>query len=305
MWRSGILLFTIWAATQSTKGEQRLVQEEFPSRFLGAPRMVRIYLPASYGLENQKRYPVLYLHDGQNVYSSAGTNVAFGWGNWELDKTADELSRTGKMQEIIMVAVDNSPARYAEYCGSHHPGDAGTNTPFENYTAFLIKELKPKIDSTYRTRPDAANTGAMGSSMGGICSLILGWEDPEAFGRVASLSGAFMVEQTNFLKHVLQPYQGKPKSARVYLDSGICDFMKGDDGRALTEAVAGELRRIGWGKELQHYVDAKPLAPSELEKTGLRRDKWAEAQTSQHNEFYWRLRVWRALTFLFPLSEGK
>src|SRR5712691_9466353 len=104
MWRSGIAFIIIWAAVQCCKGEHRLVQEEFPSRFLGAPRMVRIYLPPSYAQETRKRYPVLYLHDGQNVYSSAGTNVAFGWGNWELDKTADELSRSGKMQEIIMAA---------------------------------------------------------------------------------------------------------------------------------------------------------------------------------------------------------
>ena len=281
-------------------GEERLVQEEFASTNLGSGRMVRIYLPASYAREQQRRYAVLYLHDGQNVYTSAGTNVAFGWGNWALDKTADDLSGAGKMQEIILVAVDNSRARYAEYCGVHHAAGATTNTSFENYTDFLIKELKPKIDARFRTRPEAANTGVMGSSMGGIGSLILGWEHPEIFGKAASISGAFMVEQTNFLKTVLQPYQGKPKPVRVYLDSGVCDFMKGDDGRSLTESVAAELRRIGWGSELQHYVDAKPLNESELEKTGLRRDKWAEAQTSQHNEFYWRLRAWRSLTFLFP-----
>ena len=102
------------------------------------------------------------------------------------------------------------------------------------------------------------------------------------------------------MNNLLRPYQGKPKAIRFYLDSGVVDFMGGDDGRKQTEAVAGELRRIGWGKALMHYVDAKPLTLSELEKTGLRRDKWAEAQTSQHNEFYWRRRAWRALTFLFP-----
>jgi enterochelin esterase-like enzyme len=143
----------------------------------------------------------------------------------------------------------------------------------------------------------------MGSSMGGICSLVLAWEQPEVFGRAASLSGAFQVERTNFLRNILRPYQGKAKSTRLYLDSGVVDFMGGDDGQELTAAVAGELRRIGWGKELMHYVAAKPLSLSELEKAGLRRDKWAEAQTSQHNEFYWRLRVWRALTFLFPPAD--
>ena len=80
----------------------------------------------------------------------------------------------------------------------------------------------------------------------------------------------------------------------------MVDFTGGDDGQELTAAVVEEFKRIGWGKELMHYKDAKPLTLAELEKIGLRRDKWAEAQTSQHNEFYWRLRVWRALTFLFP-----
>lgn len=69
---------------------------------------------------------MLYLHDGQNVFSSAGTNGAFGWGSWELDRTVDALCRAGKMQEIIVVAVDNSFARLEESGGRHHvPGGAG------------------------------------------------------------------------------------------------------------------------------------------------------------------------------------
>jgi enterochelin esterase-like enzyme len=140
----------------------------------------------------------------------------------------------------------------------------------------------------------------MGSSLGGICSMVLAWDHPEVFGRAASLSGAFQVDRTNFLNNVLRPYRGKPKPTRLYLDSGVVDFMGGDDGQKLTAAVVGEYRRMAWGKALTHYVDAKSLTLSELEKTGLRRDKWAEAQTSQHKEFYWRLRAWRALTFLFP-----
>jgi predicted alpha/beta superfamily hydrolase len=281
-----------------------LLDTNVPSRFFGWNRGIHIYLPPSYGSKPHARYPVLYLHDGQNVFSSAGTNCAFGWGSWELDKTADELSRAGKMREIIMVAVDNSFARYDEYCGRHHAtnetASATTNTAFENYAAFLITELKPRIDRDYRTLSDPAHTCVMGSSMGGICSLVLAWEHPDIFGGAASLSGAFMVEQTNFLNGVLKNFRGKPEPLRVYLDSGVVDFMGGDDGRALTEQVAAELRRIGWADDLRVFVDAKPLTPAELEKTGLRRDKWSEAQTSQHNEFYWRLRAWRALTFLFP-----
>jgi len=303
MKKSSLLLALVCLACRPGLGQSRYSSEIVASQFLSNPRKVSIYLPASYAREINRRYAVLYVHDGQNAFSTAGTNVAFGWGNWELDKTTDKLSENGKVRELILVAIDNSPLRLHEYSGEHHIERASTNTPYENYAAFLIKELKPKIDKEYRTLPGPATTGAMGSSMGGLCSLALAWDHPEIFGKAASLSGAFQVEHTNFLNQVLRAYQGKVKSIRLYLDSGTVDFMGGDDGRSLTEAVADELRRIGWHDDLMHYVDAKPLLAEKLAATGLRQDKWREAQTSQHNEFYWRLRVWRPLTFLFPPGD--
>jgi enterochelin esterase-like enzyme len=299
-----IVLLPLFLAAQAGLTQERFIKQEVPSRFLSASRTVRIYLPPSYHKQLARRYPVLLLHDGENLFSSAGTNICFGWGNWELDKTVDELCRDGKMQEIILVGVDNSPARYAEYCGRHRSSDSSTPTEFENYTSFLIQELKPRIDSEYRSRPEPANTGIMGSSMGGLCSIALAWDHPEVFGGAASLSGAFQVEQTNFLNNLLRPYQGKTKPVRLYLDSGVVDFTGADDGRKLTESVFDEFTRIGWRRGLMHFLDEKPLTPGDLKKTGLRQDKWAEAQTSQHNEFYWRMRAWRALTFLFP-STGQ
>ncbi len=299
-----LLSLATWQGAFGQNGS--LLDTNLPSHFFGWNRGVHIYLPSSYPTQPQRRYPVLYLHDGQNVFSSAGTNCAFGWGSWQLDRTVDALCRAGKMQEIIMVAVDNSFARLKEYNGRHHvPEGSATNTAFENYEAFLITELKPQIDREYRTLPDAVHTAAMGSSLGGLCSLALAWDHPEIFGGAASLSGAFQVEQTNFLNEVLKNYHGTAKPFRVYLDSGAVDFMGGDDGHTLTRQVAAELRRIGWSKNLRLYFDAKPLTLAKLKKSGLRRDKWAEAQTSQHNEFYWRLRSWRALTFLFPPVEAK
>jgi predicted alpha/beta superfamily hydrolase len=285
------------------------------SQVFGTNRLVRIFLPSSYDSHTERRYPVLYIHDGQNAFTTVGSNVAFGWGNWELDLTVDRLVAKKRMREIIMVAVDCSRERYLEYRGpaypftaeelkkTHRPPPApGDNSRYEKYARFLIEELKPKIDREYRTLPDPAHTAVLGSSMGGLCSLALAWERPDVFGRAASLSGAFQVENQHFLVNVLRPYSGKPMPFKVYLDSGTTDFTGGDDGRAQTEAVVAELRRIGWrdGRDLLHFVDEKPLTEAELERTGLRRDKWKEAQTSQHNEFYWRRRVWRALAFLFP-----
>jgi enterochelin esterase-like enzyme len=282
------------------------IDTNFPSQFFHWKRGIHIYLPPSYSTQPLRRFPVLYLQDGENVFSSAGTNAAFGWGSWELDRTVDTLCRAGKMQEIIMIAVDNSFARMQEYSGRHHVA-AGptTNTAFDQYEAYFITELKPRIDHEFRTLSGASHTAVMGSSLGGLCNLVLAWDHPEIFGGAASLSGAFQVEQTNFLNDVLKSYPGPPKPVRIYLDSGVMDLWGGDDNASLTKQVAVELRRIGWTNNLEWFVDEKPLTAAELEKSGLRRDKWAEAQRSQHNEFYWRLRSWRALTFLFPPSEAK
>src|SRR5262245_18140554 len=81
-----------WPA-QTTFGQGRFEKLELDSRFLKTARTARIYLPPSYTQPPNLSYPVLYLHDGQNLFSSAGTNICFGWGNWELDKTTDKLSQ--------------------------------------------------------------------------------------------------------------------------------------------------------------------------------------------------------------------
>jgi enterochelin esterase-like enzyme len=273
------------------------------SESLQTNRFVRIYLPPSYA-DSTERYPVLYVHDGQNAFTTAGPHAAFGWGNWELDKTADRLTAEKKIRPIIMVAIDCGASRYREYRGPV-PGNVDNNA-YQRYSRFLIDELKPKIDREYRTLTDAANTGALGSSMGGICSLALAWEHPNVFGLAASISGAFQVEKQFFVDKVLHNYSGKPKQFRAYLDSGITDYTGGDDGAKLTESVADELRRIGWkdGANLLHFVD-QPLTAEQLTAFNLAPEKFSEAQRSQHNEFYWRLRAWRALAFLFPTADEK
>ncbi len=274
------------------------------SKILATDRTVRIYLPPSYPSAPRRRFPVLYVHDGQNVFSTAGTNACFGWGGWDLDHTADRLIAEGGMREILIVAVDNSRSRYGEYRGLTQPVDssASTNTAFDRYARFLVSELKPLIDREFRTLKTPVSTAVMGSSLGGITSLSLGWAHPETFGNAASLSGSFQIEKKAFLEYVLRPATRRPGRIRVYLDSGVGDFTGDDDGRRNTTAVAVELRRLGWkdGKDLLHFVDDTPMNETQLAAAGLRRDKWEEAKHSQHNEFYWRQRAGRALVFLFP-----
>jgi enterochelin esterase-like enzyme len=315
MWDFHRMALLLLMTTTGMSQGRLLKEESVPSRFLDGSRTLRIYLPPSYDHAPRRRYPVLYLHDGQNVFSSAGPRSCFGWGSWELDKTADRLMAEGRMREIIMVSVDNTRSRYKEYRGRLHPEgrsarplsgqpetNALDNAKFEAYANFLIQELKPRIDRAFRTLKTPANTGVMGSSLGGICSVSLAWEWPTVFGCAASLSGSFHIEKRNFLEQVLRRTKHAPKSLRIYLDSGTIDFTGDDDDRRHTDAVADELRRLGWkdGRRLERFVEPRPYTDQELEKTSLPFDKWPEARRSQHNEFYWRMRAWRALVFLFP-----
>ena len=286
------------------KGVGSLLDMSLKSRYLGSRRGVHVYLPPSYRRRQNSRYPVLYLHDGQNVFSNTDSDSTFGWGSWELDRTADALARTGKMREIIMVAVDNSKNRMEEYNGRRRMPGETSRTAFEDYESFLIEELKPRIDREYRTLRDASKTGAMGSSMGGLCSLVLAWDHSEVFGCAACLSTAFGVWRSP-KRNMLTAYHGPPKPIRIYIDSGTVDPSGGDDGCSNTKAAVSELRRIGWtSRNLRWFVDSRIVDQEELQKSGLSHEKWAESQKSQHNEFYWRRRAWRAFTFLFPPSEN-
>ena len=313
------LLILGWVATLvwARGGGRFLPPEAMPSAALGGARTVRIWLPPSYDAEPQRRYPVLYLHDGQNVFSSAGPEVAFGWGSWEVDRTVERLVQAGRMREVILVAIDNTPQRYQEYRGRAarftaeelkrerfvaEPGDASA---FERYARFLTRELKPAIDQRFRTLADPAHTGVLGSSLGGVCSLALAWDHPEVFGLAASLSGAFQIEKRAVLEELRRCPGRSPTAVRFYLDCGAVSDG-GDDGRANTEAVVAELRRMGWkdGVDLRSYLDARPLSAEQLERLGVSPAKRAEARASQHNELYWRLRVDRPLEFLFPAADG-
>src|SRR5712692_4515400 len=113
MRRKVALVLLLSMASCMTEGKL-LPEERIESRCLKATRTIRTYLPPSYERERKRRYPVLYLHDGQNVFRFAGTDCCFGSGSWNRDRNGAELCGAHKMREIIMVAVDKSPSRYHE-----------------------------------------------------------------------------------------------------------------------------------------------------------------------------------------------
>ena len=141
-------------------------------------RYVDVYLPDSYDEDARRRYPVVYMQDGQNLSDPA---IAFGGNTWRLDEGLPWLAARGI--EPIVVGLHNTQARLAEYspfADARHGGGDG-----DRYGRFLIDTVKPRIDASYRTRRDRDATAVAGSSMGGLISLYLYFRRPSPFGRAA------------------------------------------------------------------------------------------------------------------------
>ncbi|MEZ6183924.1 MAG: alpha/beta hydrolase-fold protein [Planctomycetota bacterium] len=249
-------------------GRGRVVhQAGFASQLLGNRRDVFVYLPPGYEAGSQ-RYPVLYMHDGQNLF---GAQALFG--GWGVGEAADRLIARGEVEPLLIVGVGNTAQRMSEYIPPQDEGRA------DRYARFLLEELKPWVDQTYRTRPDAASTGVCGSSLGGIVSLYLGWTHPDVFSRVGSLSGSYWLDA--FTDEALQ---GAPPALTIYLDSGSAGTSA--DGIEGTFRVRDQLLGLGLvlGRDLHHRVDLGGL----------------------HNERSWRGRFPDVLRTLFPprVSSG-
>jgi predicted alpha/beta superfamily hydrolase len=199
------------------------VHEDFYSEILDNHRRILVYLPPGYKPRGKKRYPVLYVNDGQNVFDA---ETAFNGIDWGIDETLEYLIYEGEIREIIVVAVYNTPDRTEEY--TYIPDDEeeeGGGGNADAYAAFLINELKPFIDSHYKTLSDAENTGIMGSSYGGLCALYLGWTYPEVFSIVAAISPSLWWANRDLISRIAN--DDKPFGpSKIWLDMGT---MEDDD----------------------------------------------------------------------------
>jgi len=168
----------------------------------GMEHRFRVFLPPGYRENTLKHYPVLYMHDGNNLFLK---EEAFLGNTWRTDEVLGVLNKMNAIEEAIVVGIHPNE-REREY----------TRPGYEDYGRFLVETLKPLIDSKYRTLSDPANTAAMGSSLGGVVSFYLGWQWPEVFGKIACLSSTF-----NFRDDFLERVSTEPKRAlKIYLDSG-------------------------------------------------------------------------------------
>lgn len=236
----------------------------FRSRFLKYERTLVVWLPPSYNRTVRKRYPVLYMHDGQNILDPA---TAFAGVDWQVDETADALIRQKRIEEIIVVGVYNSPDRLKEYA----------DTPKgRRYMKFLINEVKPFIDITYRTKPDRDNTAVMGSSMGGLISLYLIWKHSPIFSKAACLSSTFGWRKGEVLK-MIHKTKHPPRNVRIYFDHG------GTGGETSGLRYFRNLKKVFIKKRLKEGVDYVSF----YDKPG------------DHSEQAWAKRLWRPLIFMF------
>ncbi len=248
--------------------------EKYRSRFLSAERDLIVYVPGQYEWNPQRRFPVLYLQDGQNLFDPA---TSFAGVAWRVGETADRLIAEGKIQPLVIVGIYNTgKQRIREYTPSRAKklGGGGAN----RYGQMLVEEIKPFIESEYRILAGPDNTGLGGSSLGGLLTIYLGLRYPGVFRKLAVLSPSVWWNQRWILNFAARR-QLKSRS-RIWLDTGTQEGMH-------TIADAQKLRDVlvqrGWklGHDL-HYE---------------------EIQGGQHNEAAWAERVGPFLQFLFPASE--
>ena len=214
-----------------------ILSADFRISQLGRHRRILVYLPADYARHPQRRYPVLYLHDGQNVFDAA---TSFS-GEWGVDETLDRLRAAGQdATGSIVVAIDNdSQHRSDEYIPWRNAeikagGQGGA------YVDFLAQTLKPYVDAHYRTRPDAAHTGVAGSSLGGLISVYAALKYPRVFGEMGAFSPAFWV--CNDSLRAYAKMHPAARSARFYF---VCGPKESETMLPLMAQWRDELRTEG------------------------------------------------------------
>lgn len=249
--------------------------ERFHSQHLEHDRDVIVYLPPGYE-DTDARYPVVYLHDGQNLFDPA---TAFGGQHWRAGETTTALIESGSIPPPILVGIANTGVnRIEEYTPTHDRRRGGGEA--DPYGRFIVEELKPVVDARYRTLPDRAHTSIGGSSLGGLVSLYLALKHPDVFGKAAVMSPSVWWDRRAILRDVRRAaaLTDRPK---VWVDMGTAESRG-----------AGSARRV--------------LEDARLLKAGLLKSGWVEGETlhyeevegAGHSEHAWGERFGRVLEWL-------
>lgn len=243
-------------APHTAVGNLRILPEVW-SPELSNRRDVLVWLPDSY-TASERRYPVLYMQDGQNLFDQ---HTSFGGVEWGVDETMQTLGGEG-LEAIVVGLYHAGPDRIAEYNPFADPPKGGLR-----YLEFLTATIKPMIDHDFRTLTDRAYTGIMGSSMGGLISLYAFFRRPDVFGLVGALSPALWIARggiSTYIRHARAP-QG-----RIYLDNGTRE----NNAEGLSQLLVEK------GYRLDETL------------------KYVKEEGGQHTESAWARRLPEALRFL-------
>lgn len=282
-------------APQCNEKQGKLVRISLISEHVDQ-RHVDVWLPPCYDHNPEKRYPVLYMHDGQNLFLP---ETSYGGESWEVNKTLERLIVENKIKACIVVGIWNTPKRFAEYAPqkpysflredtrqalqtefNYHDGPLS-----DAYLYCIVSELKPKIDADFFTLPDRENTFIAGSSMGGLISLYAATEYPEIFGGAACISThwPFRIKEnspefTYACVNYLEPLLPNLTNTRFYFDYG-------------TENLDA------WYESNQVIIDSLFYASGFNENNFTSR----KFEGHDHNEKSWRERFEQPVTFLLGL----
>jgi predicted alpha/beta superfamily hydrolase len=256
----------------------------FPSRYI-APRHVDVWRPPEDDAGSATRYPVIYMHDGQNLFDPALSFIGVDWG---MDEAMMRLIREGRQPGAIIVGIWNSPLRLREYMPrkpltlihaqrilSRFIEQTGGEPLSDGYLKFLVEELKPFIDAHYPTMPDPAHTWVMGSSMGGLISLYALIEYPDVFAGAGCLSTHWPIGE-EALVDVLGAALPPAGRHRAYFDYGTETLD--EDYEPWQQRMDEWLRMAGY-REHQDWLTRK-------------------FEGAEHSERAWRARVDLPLAFL-------
>ena len=257
-------------------GDLRL--HEFHSRVFRNTRFLRVWLPPGYeDAENSQRYyPVLYLNDGQNLFEAA---VSFGGVEWQVDETAERLIREGAVPPMIVVGLDNAGKdRLREYMPHRSMNPVILRAQGRRYPDFLMKEVMPFIEQTYRVATSPENTGLGGSSLGALIALYTVMARPGVFGRLLLESPSLWASNRQAIKDS-RTIRIWPE--RIYLGVGTAEAGSPERDRTVVDDV----------RELAAILRRAVLSENRL--------RLVIQDGAGHSESAWAERFPEALRFLF------